>query len=127
MNFWRFPSRSIGHHREAEIIEQQLKGKQGGGGAPGGVNPMVSAATAAANGAGVQTPTMVQAGQMQAAAAAAAGQQDYSAQWAEYYRSIGKNDEAEAIEKQIQATKVRDLGVHLHFTDLMRFLLHNSG
>lgn len=35
--------------------------------------------------------------------------QDYSAQWAEYYRSIGKNEEAEAIEKQIQAQKVRSI------------------
>lgn len=31
---------------------------------------------------------------------------DYSTEWAEYYRRIGKNDEAEAIEKQIQANKV---------------------
>lgn len=35
----------------------------------------------------------------------AGGQQDYSKQWAEYYRSIGKVDEAEAIENQIK-TKV---------------------
>lgn len=33
----------------------------------------------------------------------ASGQPDYSKQWAEYYRSIGKNDEAEAIENQIKA------------------------
>lgn len=33
------------------------------------------------------------------------GQQDYSKQWAEYYRSIGKIEEAEAIENQIK-TKV---------------------
>lgn len=37
----------------------------------------------------------------------ASSQPDYSKQWAEYYRSIGKNDEAEAIEKQIQ-TKVKN-------------------
>lgn len=36
----------------------------------------------------------------------ASGQQDYSKQWAEYYRSIGKMDEAEAIENQIK-TKVQ--------------------
>lgn len=30
-------------------------------------------------------------------------QTDYSAQWAEYYRSMGKIKEAEAIEAQIKA------------------------
>lgn len=35
-----------------------------------------------------------------------AGQTDYSKQWAEYYRSIGKNEEAEAIESQIKTNKV---------------------
>lgn len=44
-------------------------------------------------------------GQMQISAAG--GQPDYSKQWAEYYRSIGKIDEAEAIENQIKATKVK--------------------
>lgn len=34
------------------------------------------------------------------------GSADYSAQWAEYYRSIGKLKEAEAIEAQIKM-KVR--------------------
>lgn len=34
------------------------------------------------------------------------GQADYSAQWAEYYRSIGKVKEAEAIEAQMKAGKV---------------------
>lgn len=32
----------------------------------------------------------------------ASNQPDYSKQWAEYYRSIGKIDEAEAIENQIK-------------------------
>ena len=35
------------------------------------------------------------------------GQPDYSAQWAEYYRSIGKVKEAEAIEAQMKAAKVK--------------------
>merc|ERR1712107_181589 len=35
--------------------------------------------------------------------AGGAGQPDYSAQWAEYYRSIGKVKEAEAIEQQMRA------------------------
>lgn len=34
------------------------------------------------------------------------GQTDYSKQWAEYYRSIGKVDEADAIENQIKTLKV---------------------
>lgn len=42
-----------------------------------------------------------------AAASAANGQPDYSAQWAEYYRSIGKLKEAEAIEAQMK-NKVRE-------------------
>ena len=32
----------------------------------------------------------------------ASGAADYSAQWAEYYRSVGKHKEAEAIEAQIK-------------------------
>jgi far upstream element-binding protein len=49
------------------------------------------------------------------AAAAAAAQpaqggatQDYSAEWANYYRSLGKIEEAEAIEKQMAAAKVSE-------------------
>lgn len=44
-----------------------------------------------------------------AAAQQAGGQgatQDYSAEWANYYRSMGKIEEAEAIEKQIASSKV---------------------
>lgn len=41
--------------------------------------------------------------QPQGAAPAGAQQPDYSKQWAEYYRSIGKNEDAEAIENQIKA------------------------
>jgi Domain of unknown function (DUF1897) len=51
-----------------------------------------------ANGAGGAAP--------QAAGGQGAAQQDYSAEWANYYRSLGKIEEAEAIEKQIAAAKV---------------------
>lgn len=37
-----------------------------------------------------------------AAGATNGAQPDYSAQWAEYYRSIGKVKEAEAIEAQMK-------------------------
>lgn len=45
----------------------------------------------------------------------AGGQADYSKQWAEYYRSIGKTDEAEAIEKQIQSMKVRFTVISIYY------------
>ena len=38
-----------------------------------------------------------------AAAQNGSGTADYSAQWAEYYRSIGKIKEAEAIEQQMKS------------------------
>lgn len=53
-------------------------------------------------------PQQQQPQQQAAAAAASGGQgQDYSAQWAEYYRSIGKIEEAEAIEKQMKVCKAK--------------------
>lgn len=62
----------------------------------------------AANGGGQQQQQLQQQQQQQRQqqAPAAAGTADYSKQWAEYYRSIGKIDEAEAIENQIKSTKV---------------------
>lgn len=66
--------RSIGAMKDAEVLEQQLKGNKA----------MASTAVPAAPGA----------------AQAAAPTQDYSAQWAAYYRSMGKIGEAEAIEAQ---------------------------
>lgn len=61
----------------------------------------IKATPGAANGTAMQQ----QAGQQ--VQAAAGGQPDYSKQWAEYYRNIGKIEEAEAIENQMKAAKVR--------------------
>lgn len=92
--------RQMGMHREAEMIEQQVKARQAAA---------QQGAAAAATAAAVQTTQ----GQSVAAttsagaqpAAGGGGQADYSAQWAEYYRRLGRIDEAEAIEKQIAANK----------------------
>lgn len=75
-------------HREAEMIEQQAKAKASSGatGAPTALSQ--PGPTGAAPGAG--------------AAAGAGSQPDYSSQWAEYYRGIGKIKEAEAIEAQMK-------------------------
>lgn len=82
--------KSLGMHREAEMIEQQLKAKQASQMPPNG-------STLTHNQAMVGAQMQV-AGQTNQTT-------DYSAQWAEYYRSIGKIEEAEAIEKQMAAQK----------------------
>lgn len=74
----------MGMQREAEMIEQQLKAKQ---------------ATATP-----QPQPQAQPAAQQAAQSAGQQSQDYSAQWAEYYRSMGKIEEAEAIEKQMKVS-----------------------
>ena len=77
---WAEYYRNMGMTREAEAIEAARGG--GGGGHPQAAPTSAPQANGAQNGA------------------------DYSAQWAEYYRSIGKNKEADAIEAQMKQ-KVR--------------------
>nr|CAI5831447.1 unnamed protein product [Callosobruchus analis] len=89
---WAEYYRSMGLHREAEMIEQQAKAKAAGGGS----------ATNGAVGAASAGPAAGAAGPGATSAAAGGGQADYSAQWAEYYRTMGKIKEAEAIEAQMK-------------------------
>jgi len=79
---WAEYYRSMGMIKEAEAIEMRNRG------APAQPAAAAPAPAAPANGA--------------AAPNGASGAADYSAQWAEYYRSVGKHKEAEAIEAQIK-------------------------
>lgn len=78
-----------------------------------------------------QMAVMPQQQQQQMQQAAGAGGADYSKQWAEYYRSVGKNDEAEAIEKQLQAMKVSPVDSIRHpcidFNMIFVVFVQNSG
>lgn len=58
---------------------------------PNGTAGVMPVAALAANGGG------------SAAGANAGATPDYSAQWIEYYRSIGKNKEADMVEQQVKA------------------------
>lgn len=54
--------------------------------------------------AGVMPVAAISAnGASSAAGSAGAGTPDYSAQWIEYYRSMGKNKEADMVEQQVKA------------------------
>lgn len=69
----------------------------------------------------MQTAPATQAAAVTQPAASSAGTQpDYSAQWAEYYRSLGKHKEAEAIEAQMKAkVKIYILRCVKHFKELI--------
>ena len=97
---WAEYYRSMGMTREAEAIEAS----RAAGGAPaGGGAPTAATAHPGGGAPGGGAPGGAGAGPP---AQNGAGGADYSAQWAEYYRSIGKLKEAEAIEAQMK-NKVR--------------------
>merc|ERR1719384_2416065 len=89
---WADYYRSVGMLREAEAIEQQMRGRPGGPGQ----------APAAAPAAAPAPQAVPQAAPAPNGAAQNGGGADYSAQWAEYYRSIGKVKEAETIEARMK-------------------------
>jgi len=91
---WAEYYRSMGMTREAEAIEAQAKGIK-----PQPAQQQPSAAPAAA-------PAPAPAPAAPAAnGAAAAGGQDFSQQWIQYYRSQGMHAEADKIEAQLKQTK----------------------
>jgi len=100
---WAEYYRTMGMQREAEAIEASMSNRGGGGGGPPGGGPPGGGGAPGGNPAnGAQN---------------GGGGADYSAQWAEYYRSIGKVKEAEAIEAQIKQ-KVRKLQLRESFAQL---------
>ncbi|KAL9703137.1 hypothetical protein quinque_006655 [Culex quinquefasciatus] len=103
--------RQMGMHREAEMIEQQVKARQAAAqqGAPAAAIQTTQAnqtvqgtSVVAASNAG---PQQAAAGGGPQGGGGSGGQADYSAEWAEYYRRLGRVEEAEAIEKQIAHNK----------------------
>jgi hypothetical protein len=93
--------RAQGQHQQADMLDQQMKQSQNGNGANGAGQERPSAAPGGGGNPGGGGPG--------AAPAGAAGNGDYSAAWAEHYRSIGKIEEAEQIEKYIKSTKVKKI------------------
>ncbi|XP_054004511.1 far upstream element-binding protein 3 isoform X2 [Hylaeus anthracinus] len=102
---WAEYYRSLGMHREADMIEQQAKQGKQDHNPPTGNPPNQPNPTTAGNSGPAPQQQQPQQPQ-QTGATQNGGQADYSAQWAEYYRSIGKIKEAEAIEAQMKAGKL---------------------
>ncbi|XP_066592587.1 far upstream element-binding protein 3 isoform X1 [Prorops nasuta] len=100
---WAEYYRSLGMHREADMIEQQSKQGKPDHNQGGNAQSQSNSTSVCITGPG-QQPQPQQ--QQQQGASQNGGQADYSAQWAEYYRSIGKIKEAEAIEAQMKAGKL---------------------
>ncbi|XP_027836136.1 far upstream element-binding protein 3 isoform X4 [Aphis gossypii] len=106
--------RSMGMHREAEFIEQQAKQMKfnqmnGASGVPNPANVQPQPHAIPPNGAaGVMPVAAISANGAGSGAggSAGAGTPDYSAQWIEYYRSIGKNKEADMVEQQVKARQM---------------------
>ena len=88
--------RSIGQHQQADMLEQQTKAAKGGD-ASQGAQPQANQQPGPP---GTTAPAAAPNGNAAAPAA------DFSLQWAEHYRSMGKIQEAEAIEAYIKAQKV---------------------
>ncbi|XP_060837672.1 far upstream element-binding protein 3 isoform X4 [Rhopalosiphum padi] len=106
--------RSMGMHREAEFIEQQAKQMKfnqmnGTSAVPNPANVQPQPHAIPPNGAaGVMPVAAISANGAGSGAggSAGAGTPDYSAQWIEYYRSIGKNKEADMVEQQVKARQM---------------------
>ncbi|CAD1480955.1 unnamed protein product, partial [Heterotrigona itama] len=103
---WAEYYRSLGMHREADMIEQQAKQGKQDHQQSGNTQNQTNASTTNTAGPAQQQQQQTQQQQQQTGATQNGGQADYSAQWAEYYRSIGKIKEAEAIEAQMKAGKL---------------------
>lgn len=77
----------------AAYYQQQQYFQQPGGGAASGQQPGTPGQPEANSGSVPVNPQT--------------GQPDYTAQWIQYYRSIGAMKDAEALEQQLKVTKVR--------------------